>query len=245
MPPTHVTLIIGCAAWLGSVASFLAYRKFARRCDIIREVPTIAAADIPGLGAAMVEVVGQVEVDTPLISDLTRAACVALTCSVTEHWTTTHIERDSKGNSRTVTRHHSETRYSNDQRIPFRVRDASGQVVVRPEGADIDLINAMAGRGGPDPTSPAYYIMPRHFGGRLKYAEQVLPVGEEIYVLGQVSIDHEIVQPTDVDRPFLISHRSEEEIQRAATWGKTGWGITSFVLFVGGFVALTLSFSNP
>ena len=145
---------------------------------------------------------------------------------------------------RTVTRHHSATRYRNSRRVPFRVCDQSGQVVVRPEGAEIELVNAMTGRDGPDPASPAYHITPTHFGGRLSYAEHVLPLGEEIYVLGQVSEDHEIVRPCDVDRPFLISHRNEEEIRRAAVWGRNCWGIISFVLFVVGFVAIALSLSQ-
>src|SRR5690606_30010809 len=122
--------------------------------------PTIAARDIPGLGAASVEVSGIAEADEPLLSDLARVPCVAFTCAVTEHWTTTRVVRDSKGKTRTVTQHHSETRYSNSAEIPFRVCDESGAAVVQPAGACIEMLNTLVDVREPQFGSPAYGISP-------------------------------------------------------------------------------------
>ncbi|GMV96736.1 MAG: hypothetical protein HRF43_02425 [Phycisphaerae bacterium] len=211
------------------------YRPCARRYDTIRAVPTIAARDVPGLGAAMVEVTGLARCPAPLISDLARVPCVAFTCCVTEHWTTTRTERDSKGNTRRVTEHHSATRYANEQRIAFEVRDESGGVLVRPEGAAIDLLDAMGDLDGPRPDSPAYGLTPQHFGGSLRYSESVLPVGQRLYVLGQVGADHAIQRPAGFDRPFVISFRGEAELCRRARIGKWAAGLAGLAFLAGGF----------
>lgn len=232
-------VVAGAVCWLlALLAYFLGYRRSSRRYDAIVEVPTIAARDIPGLGASMVEVKGIVRVDTPLISDLARVPCVAFTCSVTEHWTTTRTERDAKGHTRTVTEHHSETRYANDGRIAFQVRDSSGDAAVEPDGAEMELLDSMTSLDGPLPDSPAYELTTRHFGGRLRYSESVLPIGQTVYVLGEVGEDHAIRSPLVQDRPFLITHRTEESLRRAAVWGMRIGGVLAAALFVAGFALL-------
>ncbi len=236
-------VILGTACWLLCLLVYvLGYRRAARRCDAIRDVPTIAARDIPGLGAAMVEVKGVVEAEAPLISDLALIPCVMFESSVTEHWTTTRVERDSKGNTRTVTEHHSRTLYSNDGMIDFEVRDDSGAVTVRPAGAEIDWLDGMAGLDEPLPESPAYGIRPTHLNGRLSYSEAVLPIGQRVYVLGQVDEDHSIRKPSVVRRPFIISHRSEESLRKRAQWGKRIHGMLLVALFIGGAVLLASGF---
>lgn len=237
--PDPRVLAVGGGCLLGSLLVYLlGYRRSARRYDTIMAVPCIDTRDIPGLGAAMVEVKGHVEVDQPLISDLARVPCVAFRCSVTEHWTTKRTERDSKGNTRTVTEHHSRTVYSNSGELDFRVRDRTGAVVVRPAGASIDLLDGLADLDGPLPDSPAYGLSPTHFGGHLHYDESVMPVGQRVYVLGQVSEDHAIQQPEAVERPFIISHRSEEDLCSSALWGKRIGGVTALVLLTAGLVLL-------
>jgi hypothetical protein len=90
-------LFIGLFCWLVSaLIYFLGYRRIAHRFDIISEVPTVQARDIPGLGAAMVEVKGLIRCPRPLTSDLARVPCVAFEASVTEHWTTTRQRRIRK-----------------------------------------------------------------------------------------------------------------------------------------------------
>ncbi len=232
-------LFIGLFCWLAAaIVYFVAYRGAAHRYAIISEVPTVAARDIPGLGGAMVEVKGVARCERPVLSDLARASCVAFDCSVTEHWTTTRTVRDSKGNTRTVTDHHSQTRYSNDVRIPFRAEDESGAVLVEPAGAAIDMLDSMGGLSEPLPDSPAYHITPTHFGGRLSYAESILPVDQQVYILGQVGEENQITQPTGCDRPYIISYRSEENLLNRARWGKRVYMILWMVLFAGGVVAI-------
>lgn len=234
----------GAACALVCLACYVwGYRRSSLRYDIISEVPTIAAKDIPGLGAAMVEVKGMVRAERPLVSDLARVHCVAFESRVTEHWTTTHMEHDKDGRTRTVTEHHSETRYENEVRIAFRVDDESGSVVVHPEGASLDLLDGMelAGIDEPMPNSPAYGISPRH-GGSLSYSENVYPVGIKTYVLGQVSENNEIVAPTVVKRPFVISHRTEETLLSGAKLAKRIWGMLVILLLIAVMGLLAVGF---
>lgn len=236
-------LVAAAVAGLLTILTYtLGYRRSARRYDIIVEVPTVQARDVPGLGAAMVEVKGRALVDEPLTSDLARLPCVAFDCRVTEHWTTTRTERDSKGHTRTVTEHHSETRYANSGRISFQVEDDSGRVTVQPDGASIDMLDglALADIRKPLPDSPAYGLCPHHLGGHLSYHEQIFPVGQQAYVLGQVSIDHAIVCPEAVSRPFIISHHDEAVLIHRARWGKRIYGAMMFLLFAAAFILLGL-----
>ncbi len=238
-PHNPTAFTIGVAALLlSAIAYALGYRRSARRYNAIVEVPTVATNDIPGLGADMVEVKGVTGAAEPLISDLARIPCVIFRSSVTEHWTTTRVTRDAKGQTRVVTEHHTETRYANDGRIDFQVYDGTGEATVRPNGAEEDLLDGMAGLDGPLPDSPAYHIRPRHMGGHLSYAEAVLPVGQPVYVLGQVGEDNTIRKPEVVDRPFIISFRTEENLRARAAWGMRIWGSIAALLFVAGVVLL-------
>jgi hypothetical protein len=232
--------MLGGAACLlsATLAFWFGYRRCARRYDAITTVPHIATKDIPGLGAAMVDLCGRACVDKPLLSDLARMPCVAFQCGITERWTTTRTERDSEGKTRTVTEHHSETRYSNHGRVDFQLRDESGSVTIRPDGASIDMLDSLGDLHGPVADSPAYGISPRHFGGSLDYSEAVLPVGQQVYVLGQVSEEHAIQQPGDTDQPFIISYRREEDLVRSALWGKRIGAIAALALLIAGLVLL-------
>lgn len=239
-------ILAGGGSLLAALFTYcVGYRRCAQRYETIRAVPSIATRDIPGLGAAMVEVNGHAQADVPLVSDLARVPCVAFTCSVTEHWTTTRTERDSNGKTRTVTEHHSSTRYSNDRRTDFELRDDTGEVLIRPEGASIDLLDTMGGLDGPMPGSPACDITPRHFNGHLHYSESALPVGQRLYILGQVGEDHAIQAPAGFDRPYIISHRSEAELCRSARIGKWVAGIAVLLMVIAGVALLVRGIEYP
>jgi hypothetical protein len=237
-PQTKSLVIAGVTWFAGGLLYWFGYRPAAYRYAIMREVPTIACKDLPGLGAAMVEVKGVAQADSPLTSDLARVPCVAFASAVTEHWTTTRTETDSKGNTRTVTEHHSASRYSNSREINFQVHDAGGQATVCPKGASMDMLNTLGSFSSPGPDSPAYGVSAQHWNGHLSYHESALPVGQQVYVLGQVSEEQTIGRPADIHRPFIISYRTEETLCRRAAIGKYVTGILCAILLAGGLAAL-------
>lgn len=244
MPVEHL-IVGGLAILLGVLSYVLGYRHSAARYDLIREVPTLQAKDVPGLGAATVEVKGITKVESPLISDLARVACVAFHSRVTEHWTTTHVVSDGKGRTRVTTQSHTETRHEEARTIPFEVHDDSGCVTVRPDGAEMELIDGMemSGLSEPGLGSIAADIQPRHFGGRLTYSDQVLPVELQVYVLGHVTEDHAIAAAAVGNRPFLISYRTEDQLLKRARWGKWGYGVLTLLLLATAVVAFSIGAS--
>jgi hypothetical protein len=226
----------GCGMLVISIACLWGFLYYAKRLRLILQTPTIDCKDLPGLGASIAEVKGAVEAEMPLTSDLCAVPCVAFTSTITEHWTTTRTATDSKGNSRTVTDHHTAVRYHNDARIDFDVRDGSGIARIEVDGADFELIDQAAGPASHQ--SPAFGVCPTHWNGHLTYAESLLPIASSIYVLGQVTERHTLGKPVNVDSPFLISARSEESIVKSARWGKRICGTLFTLLLVGGYAAL-------
>lgn len=223
---------VGLGLALASAVAYWLCRRSGKRLDTILETPTIACKDLPGLGASTVEVVGAAQAQPPLLADLTRTPCVAFSATITEHWTTTETVSDGKGGTRTVTRSHSAVRYSNEQRIPFDVIDATGAARVEPDGAEIELLGMDAGPAPPD--SPAFGVSAAHWNGRLTYAESALPVSAQVYVLAQVSDRHTLVRPATLNEPFIISPRSEAQLVRSARWGERIWGFLAIAAFVAG-----------
>lgn len=231
MEPEHA-FYVGGGLVLVSPLFFWLCRRSIRRLNAMLETPTIACRDLPGLGASTVEVVGIARAATPLLADLTRTPCVAFSCSITEHWTTIETFTDSKGKTRTVVRHHSAVRYSNEGRIAFDVHDDTGAAHVEPDGAEIEMLGMDAGPAPPG--SPAFGVRAVHWNGRLTYAESALPVESQVYVLAQVSEHHTLVRHQTLDEPFIISPRSEEELVRSARWGKRIYGtLTALSLLTG------------
>lgn len=84
------------------------------------------------------------------------------------------------------------------------------------------------------PGSPACGVRAHHWNGRLTYEESALPVETDVYVLASVSERHTLVKSTTLGDPFIISHRSEEELIRRARWGKRIFGFLMAAALVGG-----------
>ena len=89
-----------------AVASLIAAFHAGRRRRLIENLPTSKTS---GVFIGLVELKGTAESAEPLTSFLAAQACVQYAWTVQEHWsrTVTTTETDSKGNTRTVTRHES------------------------------------------------------------------------------------------------------------------------------------------
>ena len=98
--------LIGAVLALVSLA--MAFRN-GRRRRLIENLPTSKTS---GVFIGFVELKGTAESAQPLRSYLAEKACVHYAWTVEEHWsrTVTTTETDSKGNTRTVTRHESGVR---------------------------------------------------------------------------------------------------------------------------------------
>lgn len=185
------------------------------------------------------EVMGVIECATPLTGPVSGQALVA-------YLYTTHREYEERittqenGQSTTRIERRSEQIEQNERRVPFTIRDDTGQVLVVPDGAKIDLIET-ANRflETPQPwTGATRTLGHRQFERGLEVGIRVFVSGTAIDQNGQVVIAR---HPTNSKQPFIISRKSEHELANsAATWARNmryatiASGIIGLALVVGG-----------
>jgi hypothetical protein len=227
-------LVAGGAA-LALLCLFFAF-KIRSRERLLRMLPTVKTQ---GVFVGFVELKGTADTRRPLTSYLAEQPSVHYTWSVEEHWsrTVTETYTDSEGHTQTRTRHESgwTTVAEGGEMIPFFLRDETGVIRVRPEGAKIEpvpLLNETWGTG-----SPFYYgkgppnaVSDSDYERR--FIEQGIPVGVPLYVVGQSRERPDVVAPEiayDARAPlFLISTRSEKEVESGMGWAS--WGLAFLAL---------------
>lgn len=198
---------------------------------------------------------GRVQVKEPLESELGQQACVHYAMTVTREYEETVTEARG-GKATTKTRRGSETVASNKRSTPFFVVDSSGQVLVNPDGASIETVKVLdefrpgASSGGT--LSFGRFSLAMSGGtpeGRrrtlgYRYTESILPVDESVLVVGNVSDstgEVTLCHPTEGDREFIISLKTDEQLTAAAARGARSarygmiacWGIGLILLVVG------------
>jgi hypothetical protein len=166
-----------------------------------------------------VEVKGTLRCESPLESEMAGKTCAYYLSQVIREYQET--ERDADGDLET--RRRSEVVASNEQFAPFAVEDDSGAVGVRGEGAEVDALEVMdrferdaGGAGSISLGGLTFNLGERERTIGYRHVESILPVDAPVYVLGAVQDDGEIGAPPpgDEEGRFLISHRSEEQLEK-------------------------------
>ena len=228
---------------LGLLVLCMAFRA-GRRRRLIENLPT---SKTTGVFIGLVELKGTAESAGPLTSYLAEQPCVEYQWSVEEHWSRTITESytDSEGHTQTRTRHESgwTTVASGGEMIPFYLQDDCGVVLIRPEGAKLEpgtIFDDTVGQGDSlyYAKGPAGAVADSDYERR--FVEEGIPLHAALYVMGQAREREDVVAPEiaqDRHAPmFLISTRSEEQIDSGMKWGERGWGFLGLVLVVGFFV---------
>ncbi len=225
-------------------------RQFRKRA-VLRAMPT---TPIAGVFVGEVEIKGKAVSSAPVIGFLSGHACLRYSWSVEEHWTRTRMVtvRDSKGRTHTRMERYSgsDTVASGADIAPHEVEDATGRILLQPEGASIEqptIFNSTVGIG-----DPLYYGKGPEgavsgSNGCRTFSESGIVVGALLYVVGfarerEDAVAVEIAgggrkgSATEGAKPrmFLISTRDEAAITR-------GHGIAGWVYFCLGALA-TLGF---
>ncbi|HYF61927.1 MAG TPA: E3 ubiquitin ligase family protein [Herpetosiphonaceae bacterium] len=203
------------------------------------------------------EVEGVIECDAPLTAPLSGTPCVAYTLNVVREYEEDVTTTDSDGKKTTSVQRSSETVESNDNKVDFWVRDDTGRTLVRPEQADLDLVQT---KEHFQPYVPSIKTLDLGFitipipaaqGGRrrtlgYRSTEQILETGIRVYVLGCAS-DYNgkpaISFNPRKSQKFIVSRRSERDLANsAASWSKNlyfaaaGTGILGALLTVLGLM---------
>ncbi len=148
------SILIGCglAICLAIGTLFASYRSQKKR-RLLEALPTSATQ---GVFIGLVELKGTAESSAPLTTFLAEIAAVHYRWSVSEQWerweTEYYTDRDGKRRSRRVRKSGWSTVASGGDSQPFYLRDETGVVLVRPEGAEvrgISVFNQYCGMGNP------------------------------------------------------------------------------------------------
>jgi hypothetical protein len=197
-----------------------------------------------------VEIKGVVGSDGPMEAEMSGQAAVIVQSEVTRDVEELREHRDSEGNVTTRWEKRTESVHSNRLESPFWLDDGSGRVEVRPGGADVTLQKVVdrfeqpsaVESGGGQFSFGRFSFSSRMLGPSqnfrvigYRFVESILPLGARLYALGELSDTGEGValHKPSVDKPYLLSTRSEEEIVQSgmsqAKWMKIG-GIAALAL---------------
>ncbi|MEW6252036.1 MAG: LemA family protein [Planctomycetota bacterium] len=242
-PHQRDLLMLGLAALLALLCLGFALRA-GRRRRLIDCLPTCKTS---GVFIGLVELKGTAEAELPLTSFLAESPCVYFAYTVQEHWSRTVREtyRDSQGRTHTRTRHESgwTTVASGGDQTPFYLRDDTGVLLIRPDGAKVEpaeVFDTTCGRSDPlyYDRGPAHAVS--HSDHRRRFHEVAIPLHAQIYIVGQARERADIVAPeiaTDRDAPlFLISTRTEAQISSGYKYTFWGLGILGLLLWTAGWV---------
>ncbi|RXK55238.1 LemA domain-containing protein [Oleiharenicola lentus] len=213
--------------------------RLRRRQRLLADMPTSKAA---GVFIGLTEMQGTAECEAPRRSFLAGTPCVHYHYRVEEHWSrlVTVTTTDSKGRSRTTTKRESGWTEiaSGGETVDFYVKDDTGIVLVRPEGAKIeplDLFDETVSRG-----DPLYYAKGpagavANSDHRRRFTETGLPLHTPLFVVGQARERADLVAAEIASDPeaelFLISARSEEKVQ-------SGYALWSWLCLVLGLLCV-------
>lgn len=238
MQPETLITIVGMV--LASVFLYFSLRNLKKK-RTIDDTPTSKAN---GVFIGLVEVSGSVECENPLRSYISERDCVYYSWSISEHWSETKTETytDSQGNTKTRTKRESgwKTVASGKEGCPFDLRDETGVVQIRPEKAKIEgmnTVNYVCGRSDPlyYGKGPAGSVL--HSDHRRRFSETLIPLGCNLYVIGQSRERLDTVAPEIAHDPessiFVISTRDERKVSRS-------YGLVYYTLALAGFF-LTLA----
>ncbi len=243
-----IMLIIGLVVIAVGAGLLVFGRRTQAKTNLMKSVVTLNVKDLPTLlPGEMVEVKGTVRCETPLTSEYANKPCVWYSSKVVREYE--KRERDSDGDMQTTRT--SETVSSNKLMTTFFVEDATGKVPVHLDGAEIDaptILNRFENKddksSGPSISFAGISISAGDSDRTLgyRYVVEALEVDKPIYVLGAYREDGTVGAPTfgDKNRKFIVSYRSEEELQ--ASWGKQAFwlGVSAIATLVLGAVLIVV-----
>lgn len=230
--PWWLPLAIGVGLIVLGVILTRVQRGLAQKSRQLRDIPPYEVAALAGQPSGLpVVVTGTLRCDHPLKAEISGQLCAYYEMSVVRE--SESEERDSAGKTRRT--RDSETVASNRQAAAFAIEDATGRVVVRPDGAEFDARQVVSRfepvQSGGSITIGGFHFNPSSESNTIGYrsTEKLLPVDAPILVLGVLHETGEIGAPAagETDRQFLISYRSAAELARSYSRQAGGTGVAA------------------
>jgi hypothetical protein len=238
--------------WIGLIVAVIALFLSLRACRRRRLIDNLPTSKTQGVFIGLVELKGTVECEQPLECYLAQMPCVYYSFDIEERWSreVTETEDDGKGGTRTVTR--TESGWTSvDSRMestPFYLKDDTGHLLVRPEGARIEAVSVFS--ESCTPLNPLYYGKGPTMGIMdsdevRRFTETAIALPMPLFVVGQARERKDVVAPEIAADPqaseFLISTRSQEQVSSGLGWQLWLFFLLGAVLAPGGHIAGTLA----
>lgn len=233
--------------WIGTLlalACLLAAFRNYRRKRLTEALPTSRAL---GVFMGLVEMKGVAECEKPLRSRIADAACVHYDWSIEEEWQRTETVSGTDSEGRSTRETQTTSGWTNVGRgsasVDFHVKDATGSVLVRPEGAEMDAPVVFSRTCSPD--DPVYYgkgppgdiADSKH---RRRFLERAIRLHGAVYVVGRARERKDVVAAeisADDEAPlFLVSGRTEKDVQASFLLRAFLWSAAGLALLIGGLV---------
>jgi hypothetical protein len=236
-----VVSVIGAGLIVAGGVAFFIHRQQKHRSFSLKSARSTKISDLYQTATAIateigggnwrdyVRVWGKIEAEQPLRSQIKQCPCVYYISTVVREYEEIVTRKDSEGNETKETQRGSETISRDKQSIPFQLRDDSGTITVDPTDGDMETLKVVDEfRTGHDPSGLLSFgglslTLGSGRAGRrtlgYRYTESVLPVDREALVVGMVSDSTgnlAIRKPVDLDRRFILSLKTYEELTKAA-----------------------------
>ncbi|WP_204140625.1 E3 ubiquitin ligase family protein [Halomicronema sp. CCY15110] len=227
--------IIGIILLVICAIMFFTRRNQQQKLFSIKRARAVTAAELTEMAGAIADEIGggnwrdyvklwgQVTTEAPLQSEHKQASCVYYISTVTREYEEKTEEGKLQRKTEQVAR--------NRQFTKFWLKDDTGSILVNPDGAAIETVEIMDEFREERSEATLGY----------RYKEAVLPVGQDVLVLGAVSDatgNVVIGQPSQADHQYVISLKDEEQLAIATSRNAKNMGIAMFVMLGLGIVLL-------
>lgn len=226
------------------------YNETSKISELMDTYKSIANELGEGNFSQVVELKGVSSCNQPLEAEFSGREVVYYKAEVYREYEVTVEKRDNEGRVTRNVERRSETVSNNERFVPFLINDGSGSIKVDLEGAEkvaqqsVDRFDSQA---------PSGFSLNFGYSGDSKtigfrYKEHVIPVGAQLYVLGEASDRRgggiSVIKPADTKNHFIVSTKSEEELikssEGSATWYLVGAIVSAIAgvgLIIAGFIA--------
>jgi hypothetical protein len=228
-----VSLVVsGFLVWKWRAAKESIYQMKVAEARPVRELKSMAGEIATEIGRGsfneVCEVVGKLGSDEPLAGELSGEPCAYFRTTISRKWEEEVEEWDEQQKKHVKrTRSGSEVVSSTERRALAWIDDGTGRLDLRLDGAKMDLVEVEDRfEPGKKPSREGLKFS-KHEGNRrtlgFRYEEELLPLGVQVYVLGEVTDSEGLAmrKPSDANKRFLVSTKSEEEMLRGAEKSKT------------------------
>lgn len=215
-----------------------------QKAALMRSVQTSSASEASALPpGTLVEVSGMLRCEEALTSEMSNRSCAYYASRVTREYLDNRRDDD---NDRPGSNRRSETLAENRRFAPFSVEDDTGSVAVDAQEAEMDaeqVVDRFERNTGGEGHSISFGGATLALAGGertigYRYTESILPVDAPVYVLGVIGYRGEISAPSKErgDQRFVVSYRSEEDLDRSLGRNSLWLGLIALGLFILGAV---------